>query len=185
MSVLPKCIIVTGRPGSGKTTLARRLAEAAYLPLISRDAIKEGFVHTHGVRHDQLPGDPQARVFEAFFGLAVAQLREQVTTVLEAAFQHKVWAGQLPKLQAVAEVRVIVCDVPADVAARRHLQRGLDDPRREYFHGDARVAEYRATGKMGPPAPYETPELGVPTLHVDTTDDYAPSLDDILEFATN
>ena len=57
MSNKPKCIIVTGRPGSGKTTLARKLAEQLWMPIISRDAIKEGYVNTYGVKHDQLPPD--------------------------------------------------------------------------------------------------------------------------------
>jgi adenylate kinase family enzyme len=40
----PLLVIVCGKPGSGKTTLARRLAEMDALgpPLLSRDAIKVG-----------------------------------------------------------------------------------------------------------------------------------------------
>ncbi len=41
----PKCIIVTGRPASGKTTLAWILVKKLNLPLISRDALKEGYVN--------------------------------------------------------------------------------------------------------------------------------------------
>ena len=54
MSSKPKCIIVTGRPGSGKTSLSKRLAEQLWMPVISRDEIKEGYVNTHGVKHDGL-----------------------------------------------------------------------------------------------------------------------------------
>jgi predicted kinase len=34
-------VLVNGLPGSGKTTLARRLSAALGIPLISKDAIKE------------------------------------------------------------------------------------------------------------------------------------------------
>ena len=64
MSVKPRCIIVTGRPGSGKTTLAKKLGERLWLPVISRDEIKEGYVNTFGVKHDQLPPDGKRLVFE-------------------------------------------------------------------------------------------------------------------------
>jgi hypothetical protein len=57
MNRKPKCIIITGRPGAGKTTLAKKLGERLSMPVISRDEIKEGYVNTYGVKHDQLPPD--------------------------------------------------------------------------------------------------------------------------------
>ena len=53
----PGCVLVTGRPGSGKTTLARKLAGLLRMPLVSRDEVKEGYVNTFGVRHGRLPAD--------------------------------------------------------------------------------------------------------------------------------
>lgn len=51
----PKCIIVTGRAGAGKTTLAKKLGERLWMPVISRDEIKQGYVNTFGIEHDRLP----------------------------------------------------------------------------------------------------------------------------------
>ncbi|MFN2514105.1 MAG: AAA family ATPase [Pyrinomonadaceae bacterium] len=69
MSRKPKCIIITGQPGSGKTTLAKKLGERLWMPVISRDEIKEGYVNTYGVKHDQLPPDTNGLVSELFFGI--------------------------------------------------------------------------------------------------------------------
>jgi len=36
------------------------------MPLVSRDEIKEGYVNTFGVRHDQLPPDTNRMVTDLF-----------------------------------------------------------------------------------------------------------------------
>ena len=66
------------------------------------------------------------------------------------------------------------------VAAKRHLQRGLDDPSREFFHGDKRVSIYKKTGVMSPPGNYMAPNFNVPTVHVSTERQYSPSIDEIV-----
>jgi len=41
----PTLVIISGPPGSGKTTLAHRLAAAIGCPAVCRDEIKEGLAH--------------------------------------------------------------------------------------------------------------------------------------------
>jgi adenylate kinase family enzyme len=65
MNRKPKCIIVTRSPGSGKTTLAKKLGGRLWMPVTSRDEIKEGYVNTYGVKHDQLPSNANAFVKES------------------------------------------------------------------------------------------------------------------------
>jgi adenylate kinase family enzyme len=45
VAVLPVLVIVSGPPGSGKTTLAHKIAAALGCPAISRDEIKQGMAH--------------------------------------------------------------------------------------------------------------------------------------------
>lgn len=184
MSRKPRCIIVTGQPGAGKTTLAKQLGQRLWLPVISRDEIKEGYVNTYGVPHDQLPPDTNGLISNLFFGIVHQYLAGQVSVIVEAAFQHQVWESRMPTLLELAVPLMVICNADGAVAASRHLQRGLEHPRREYYHGDQRVAHYRATGEILPPDPYAAPHCDVPTIHVSTDgaeEAYSPDLDTIVQ----
>jgi hypothetical protein len=67
------------------------------------------------------------------------------------------------------------------VAARRHLQRGLENHDREFYHGDKRVAHYRKTGEILSPESYTAPKFNVPTIEVSTDGEYVPSMDEIVK----
>jgi predicted kinase len=163
-----QCIIVTGRPGAGKTTLSKALGERLRLPVVSRDAIKEGYVRTLGVAHEQLPVETNAVVSNLFFDLVAHYLQGNVSIIIEAAFQHKVWEAQLASFTALAEVVFVVCSVDEALATERHRQRGLADPERAFYHGDSLPTEYV------PPA------FELPTITVATSDAYVPSLEEIV-----
>ncbi len=181
MNHKPKCIIVTGRPGSGKTTFSQKLGRRLWMPVVSRDEIKEGYANTYGVKHDQLPPDTNAVVFEFFFAVVNQYLTNGVSIVIEAAFQHKVWERKIPRIAELGKPFIIICSVAAEIAANRHLQRGLDDPRREFYHGDKRVAIYRETGEIPAPGEYEEPNFDVPTVRVSTEQEYLPTLDEVVK----
>lgn len=77
---------------------------------------------------------------------------------------------------------LVICSVEGMTAARRHLERGLEDLNREFYHGDKRVSIYRETGALAPPADYMTPAFDVPTLFVSTEEGYVPSVDEIAQW---
>jgi predicted kinase len=168
---VPSLIVVTGPPGAGKTTLAHTLAPMIRCPALIRDELKEGFVITG---HD-LPPHMTANglVSDTFFQAIDLLLRNGITIVAEAAFQHHVWQPKLEPLQARAHIRMVVCALPPSLARARFIQRSAVDPERARFHGDQAV----------PRSTYEPPHLAIPTLIVDTSDGYRPTLETIVAFA--
>jgi predicted kinase len=173
----PTLVVVSGPAGSGKTTLAHLLAAAIGCPAVSRDEIKEGMVHaTPGFVAG--PGDKLSqRTLPVFFGVLELLLRAGVTTVAEAAFQDHVWRPRLEPLAALAEIRIVQCVAPDQVAFGRQRQRHQDNPVRR-AHDDPQDAYDAAARPV-----FSRVSLDVPTIEVDTTDGYRPSLNQIVAFA--
>jgi adenylate kinase len=182
MTAVRRCVVVTGRPGSGKTTLAWKLGELLHVPVLSRDRIKEGYVRTFGVSQENLPADTNRKVTDLFFLAAQVFLEGDVSIVVEAAFQHNLWGEVIPRWSKLSRVYIIICELDTTLSARRHLDRGLKDPSREHYHGDKRVKVYKETGEILGPGEYNPPSFDLPTLRVQTLDGYNPALPDIEAF---
>ena len=172
-SQLPTLVIVSGPAGSGKTTLAHRLAARIGCPALCRDEIKEGMVAT---TPGFVPGiaDPlTVRSYGLFFSAIRLFLEHGVTHVAEAAFQHANWERGLEPLRSLALLRIVRCQVAPEIATSRAEHRARVQPTRA-AHDDA--------GHFSVKRPFEPIRLNAPTIDVDTTNGYRPDLDAVLAF---
>ncbi|GIF22388.1 putative kinase [Actinoplanes tereljensis] len=148
-------IIISGAPGTGKSTLAHRLARSLGCPVISRDEIREGIVHAG------TPDPGLMHSYRTFVDTVSSLVAAGVTVIAEAAFQDGPWQPLL----ALGPTRVIRCVADPSAAANRVVVRAA------HPGTPMGVREW---------APIAAP---LPTLLVDTTTDYEPGFPEILAFA--
>jgi predicted kinase len=177
----PTLIIISGRPGSGKTTLARTLAKALSCPLISRDEIYEGLFHTFAGHPELADNDRITKsAFDTFFRVIGFLLSSDVTFVAEAAFQNERWRIGLEPLVPLAHMKLIHCTIDSELARQRVIRRRLEQ---QTVPGATRPpAELTADALPPVIRPFEPLSLPIPSLQVDTADGYAPKLDEIVAF---
>ena len=117
-------VVVSGAPGSGKTTLAAVLAPALQMPRIGKDLIKESLWDTL----DPPKGDRQwsrqlgGAAMEVLWTLAALSPR----VLIEANFRpHSDYErGKLASLSS--RIVEVYCWCPSDVARQRFESRGTD-----------------------------------------------------------
>ena len=180
--ILPLLVIVNGAPASGKTTLARRLADTLRLPILERDGLKEVLAdHLEVADLAQSEALTRAAV-GVFYALADQLARAKVGMVLDQAYRRGQAEEQLRPLLAASQAVIVHCVVPPEENVRRYIARFERGERHPAHFDHERIARVRS-GKLRIDWRQSEPlELPVPTLHVDTLDGYKPSFAEIVAF---
>jgi predicted kinase len=178
----PTLVVVSGPPGSGKTTLAHAIAQAVPCPAVCRDEIKEGMAHAQGPDFQGGHGDPLTRrTLPLFFEVLHVLVEAGVTVVAEAAFQDRLWKPELERLAEIAQLRIVRCNVDAGLSFERAARRGAASHARVRAHGDSTLGRGIADWEQAVES-FEHISVSAPSIDVDTTDGYDPDLEEIVAF---
>lgn len=124
------CILVTGIPASGKSTMARFLAEAFGLPVISKDRIKECMYDTIGFRSREEKVKLGTASMQIMYDLAEELMKSARPFILENNFENVSKEGLLTILEKY-EYKAITVTLTGDykIIYQRVLERNRDPGR--------------------------------------------------------
>lgn len=173
MTQIPTCLIVTGPPASGKSTLAQQLTTLLNWPLVGRDVIREQAVHTEGriLSH--------AEVNQRFVDEVNRVLNNGTSLVCEAAFQHHVWNILLAQISVPHTIKLLTCHVPARLRIERIHQRMAADATRTEVHADGDLLAAYASGVVDPEA-FVYLSGPWPHMAVECQHGYQPVIDNVI-----
>ncbi|OFE15270.1 hypothetical protein BA895_05840 [Humibacillus sp. DSM 29435] len=132
----PAVVLVSGAPGSGKTTLAGPLSRQLGLPLIAKDVIKERLT---AALPQPSPGGPDPLTWSRTVGRAAMEVMwalagQPVPVMLEANFRPR---SNIEREQLLALDRPIIevyCQCPPGLAAERYALRATTGRRDSRTH---------------------------------------------------
>lgn len=162
-------IVVSGPPGAGKTTLARRIAGELGLPLFARDDIKELMFDTLGWLNRQWSRKLGMASWKLLYHLLEEMLKANQSLVVESNFRRELASEELSALQSKYrfETVQVLCKADSEILLKRFKQRAESGERHPVHVDCLNYDEFEAVLRQGD---WDALEIDGRVLTVDTTD---------------
>lgn len=162
-------IIISGPPGSGKTTLGEHLARELRLPFIHKDGIKELLFDTLGWSDRAWSRKLGAATYELLYHFMEALLSVGCSFIVESNFDAKFSTGKFLELKAKYgfEPLQMRCVADGEVLFQRFKERAESGKRHPGHVEYLNFEEFKPALLRGRD---EVMDIGGSVLEVDTTD---------------
>ncbi|MGI8405493.1 MAG: AAA family ATPase [Thermomicrobiales bacterium] len=171
-------IIVSGSPGSGKTTLARKLGDALGFPVIARDAIKEVLMNGMPPASRQESMRLGGASWPMMYGVLDTLIGRVPGVIIESNFRRGISEPELVPRVNRCHAIVLHCTARWGTIESR-IQARQGDPNRHQGHFDqVALVDVRRDFEKGQ---FDPLDLDLSSVVVETTDSYHPMFDDLVE----
>jgi predicted kinase len=184
-----RVVVVTGAPGSGKTTLGKELSRALRIPFMARDDVRGGLFFTAGGLSAQPRRVPTLEESaEAFLRIVEAMASLGVSCVVEYVVRQQ-RAADIQRLSSVADCVVVLVECRDHVerfASRNRADRLLNRQPVLDALGYSTIDEHTsdAVARMRSVAKAMRVDFDLPTMWVNTHNGYEPGFDGVVDFVT-
>ncbi|HEU5368774.1 MAG TPA: ATP-binding protein [Ktedonobacterales bacterium] len=176
----PVLIIVNGLPGTGKTTLARRLAADVHLPVFSRDGLYEMLYDALECRSGGSPPLLGSAAFTLLYHVSGSVLAAGQSVIVEQFFgRPELRTAELLHLQHTYDFEPfqILCKTDGSVLLERSLARAGTEERHASHQDKEWIEQHREWLLQGQLPPLA---LGGQLVEIDTTTPHSFDYADLL-----
>jgi len=164
----PILIIVTGAPGTGKTTLSERVAERFRLPLINKDGIKETLLDSLGANDREESKRLGVPSYMLLYHFLESLMQAGNSSIIESNFKPEYDSERLHLIKKYSFTPLqVFCSADEEIILERYKERGHSGTRHPGHFDDIAYSDLEKDLLKGS---YKPLDIGGEVIHIDTSD---------------